>query len=129
MIRSLVESSARTAWSAVSYGLPKGDHIVRYSMYKKLQALVQPQDMGDRVLSISHSTDLFRLLGASQSSIEEANYPDQRIDHLSVEPDSFSAGVSDQVLEHIEYTPKEAINEVWRVLNSRFIRLSLCSEV
>ena len=115
-MRALLGLTARWAWTAACFGLPKGAHITRYSMYKKLQTQVQSQDLGDRILSISHSNGLCRLLGANPNSIVEANYPEAPINHLPFQTESFSAVVSDQVLEHVECTPTEAVEEVWRVL-------------
>jgi SAM-dependent methyltransferase len=85
-------------------------------MYKKLIGTLGGQSLGDRVLSVSHSKKLCHLLGADDASIVEANYPEQRIDKLSFPNESFSAVVSDQVFEHIECTPSEAVAEVTRVL-------------
>jgi SAM-dependent methyltransferase len=116
IMRGFLGLAARWTWSAACFGLPKGAHITRYSMYREIQARIQPQDLGDKILSISHSTELCRLLGADQDSIVEANYPDERINQLSFQSEIFSAVVSDQVLEHVECTPNEAIEEVWRVL-------------
>jgi SAM-dependent methyltransferase len=88
----------------------------RYSMYRSLRLEFGDRDLGDRVLSISHSRKLCGLLGAQETAIVDANYPAQSINNLKFQSESFSAVVSDQVLEHIECTPDEAINEVHRVL-------------
>jgi SAM-dependent methyltransferase len=99
-----------------SIGLPKGDHIVRYSMYKALEAEPRAQITTGPVLSISHSTDLCRRLSAPGVDIIEANYPDQAINALNFPDDTFTAVISDQVLEHIECDPCAAAAEVHRVL-------------
>jgi SAM-dependent methyltransferase len=116
LLRRLVNGSARFAWKAACVGLPKGEHIVRYSMYRQMKEQLAGQDLGPRVLSVSHSNFLCKLLGADETAITQANYPDQQIDRLKFEDNSFSAVVSDQVLEHIECTPTEAVDEVYRVL-------------
>jgi SAM-dependent methyltransferase len=116
MLRQLMSSSAKVVWNAACLGLPRGEHIVRYTMYKKLQSVLSGRTLGDRVLSISHSTRLCELAGVDRGNLVEANYPAQQIDKLRFPSDSFSAVVSDQVLEHIECTPSEAVDEVRRVL-------------
>ncbi len=116
MMRRLVSAASRAVWAASSVGMRKGDTFSRFSMYRELRKLVRPEDLGDRVLSVSHSTGLVGKLGGDPHAAVEANYPEQQIDRLSFEDDSFSAVVSDQVLEHIECTPTEAVDEVWRVL-------------
>jgi ubiquinone/menaquinone biosynthesis C-methylase UbiE len=85
-------------------------------MYRKLRSEFGDRDLGDRVLSISYSRMLCGLLGAHEKAIVQANYPEQSINHLNFSSESFSAVFSDQVLEHIECTPEEAVNEVHRVL-------------
>jgi SAM-dependent methyltransferase len=92
------------------------DHLARYSMYKALEA--EPRAKIDKgpVLSISHSKALARRLSEVESEIIEANYPDSKINELNFPDNTFEAVVSDQVLEHIECSPVDAIQEVYRVL-------------
>jgi ubiquinone/menaquinone biosynthesis C-methylase UbiE len=85
-------------------------------MYRLLREQFGERDLGNRVLSISHSRYLCALLGASDDVISEANYPEQSVDKLAFEAGTFSAVVSDQVFEHIKCTPTEAVDEVHRVL-------------
>lgn len=115
-MRSIAKSVARALVGATSFGLAKGEHVTRYTMYKKLVAEFGQLGLGDRVLSISHSTKLCKLLGARDEHIVEANYPEHVIDKLGYPSESFSAVVSDQVFEHISCTPSEAVNECHRVL-------------
>jgi len=109
-------SVARAAWRLSCWGSPLGDSLGRFSMYQSLRTQFCGLNIGDSVLSISHSSKLCRLLGATQADIVEANYPEQSIDRLKFASDTFSAVVSDQVLEHIACMPNEAIQEVFRVL-------------
>jgi SAM-dependent methyltransferase len=85
-------------------------------MYRNLHVEFGDRDLGDRVLSISHSKKLCGILGAQEAAIVEANYPEQSIHNLDFRSQSFTAVVSDQVFEHIACTPDEAVNEVYRVL-------------
>jgi SAM-dependent methyltransferase len=85
-------------------------------MYVRLKAALKPGDLGEKVLSISHSKKLCHVLSADEARVVEANYPEERINRLSFASNTFSAVVSDQVLEHIECAPTEAVDEVKRVL-------------
>lgn len=123
MIRNIATSIARNVWAASCLGLDKGEHIVRYTMYKELQRVLGQGALGDAVLSISHSGHLCKLLGADPKNVVDAIYPAQRINKLSFPDNSFSAVVSDQVFEHIECTPTEAVAEVKRVLRPGGIAL------
>lgn len=98
-------------------GLSRGPHITRYYMYDRLQTTGQklPKQAGD-VLSISHSTNLIDILGITATSSVEANYPEHNFLSLKFPDRSFDFVFSDQVLEHIEGNPQQAIDESWRVL-------------
>ena len=98
-------------------GLPRGPHITRYFMYDRLRASgsLLPQRTG-RVLSISHSTNLADLLGIQATEIVEANYPDHNMLSLNFADGSYDFVVSDQVLEHVEGDPQQAIDECHRLL-------------
>lgn len=107
---------ARSTWQASTAGMTVGDHLSRYAMYKAIEAEPRARIGEGPVLSISHSLDLAHRLSTPGIEFVEANYPHQKINELSFNDNTFSAVVSDQVLEHVECTPTEAINEVWRVL-------------
>jgi SAM-dependent methyltransferase len=93
-----------------------GDHVVRYSMYKALEAEPRCRILKGPVLSISHSTLLCKRLSTPGLEIIEANYPQHKINELRFPDNTFEAVVSDQVLEHIECSPVDAVREVHRVL-------------
>jgi SAM-dependent methyltransferase len=115
-MRKVVSNFAQAAWRLSCWGSPLGDILGRFSMYQSLHIQFCGHNIGDNVLSISHSSRLCRLLGAAEANIVEANYPEQSINRLKFGSDTFSAVVSDQVLEHIACTPDEAVQEVYRVL-------------
>ena len=98
-------------------GLSRGPHITRYYMYDRLHSIASklPSKNG-RVLSISHSEKLANLVALEPSEIVSANYPEHNILSLDFENDSFDYVLSDQVLEHIEGNPQQAIDESYRVL-------------
>ena len=105
------------AWTISMLGLARGPHITRYFMYERLQS-VGPKlaSRGGRVLSVSHSENLAALVGLNPSEIVAANYPESSFLSLPFENESFDYVLSDQVLEHIEGNPQQAIDETYRVL-------------
>ena len=97
-------------------GLPRGPHITRFFMYRRLARFRQAPADDARVLSISHSVELCRLLGLANGHLVEANYPQYSALDLPFADESFDYVVSDQVLEHIEGDPQRVIDETFRVL-------------
>ena len=106
-------------WRLSMLGLKRGDHITRYSMYRSLSKTSQQfaSNEGD-VLSISHSTYLCEVLGIKPKTLKEVNYPEGNILSLEYPDETFDFVLSDQVLEHVEGSPRQAINESWRVLRT-----------
>ena len=86
-------------------------------MYNRLSCIGTALPIrGGRVLSISHSAKLCDILGLQPTEVVEANYPDYNMISLDFPNESFDFVVSDQVLEHVEGNPQQAIDECWRVL-------------
>ena len=112
------------AWRASMKGLSLGPHITRYYMYDRLTSIAAslPNRTG-RVLSISHSENLAELMGLQPTELVAADYPEHNVLSLSFSADSFDFVLSDQVLEHIEGNPYQAINECHRVLRPGGIAL------
>lgn len=104
-------------WKVSMKGLPRGPHITRYFMYNRLGSIgpLLPHRTG-RVLSISHSANLGDLLGLQPTELVEANYPDHNMLSLNFADTSYDFVLSDQVLEHVEGNPQQAIDECYRVL-------------
>jgi len=75
------------------------------------------------VLSISRSEGLGRLLGFEDEQITDAAYPEHSMFALPFDDEEFDAVVSDQVLEHLQGDPKDAIDETFRVLKPNGIAL------
>lgn len=115
-MRSIVSGLSRAAWRLTTVGVKTSDHLVRYSMYKALESEPRAHIAKGPVLSISHSAPLARRLSEPGNEIIEANYPDNKINQLNFPDNTFEAVVSDQVFEHIECSPAEAVQEVHRVL-------------
>jgi len=105
------------AWKASMLGLPRGPHVTRYFMYGRLGSIgpLLPR-RGGRVLSISHSANLGGLLGLQPTELIEANYPDHSMLSLGFPDSSYDFVLSDQVLEHVEGNPQQAIDECHRLL-------------
>ncbi|QJD58202.1 class I SAM-dependent methyltransferase [Pseudomonas sp. gcc21] len=104
-------------WLASTLGLEKGVHITRYSMYRRLGFVGEGLPVREgKVLSISHSKSLIDVLGLDPSEVFEANYPEHNMLSLDFDDNTFDIVLSDQVLEHIEGNPQQAIDECFRVL-------------
>ncbi len=105
------------AWRASMKGLPRGPHITRYFMYRRLREVgaALPNKSG-RVLAISHSANLAELIGLQATEIVPADYPAHNLLALDFPDASFDFVLSDQVLEHVEGDPYQAIAECHRVL-------------
>jgi ubiquinone/menaquinone biosynthesis C-methylase UbiE len=107
---------SQTLWDLSILGLSKGDHIVRYAMYHRIKNSMADFNYKGQVLSISHSDYLCKLIGAKEEQIIGAAYPEHNICNLKFPDETFDAVASDQVFEHIECYPSQAINECYRVL-------------
>lgn len=98
-------------------GLPRGPHITRYYMYNHLEKLGRKlQFNAGRTLSVSHSDRLASVLGIEASEVVLADYPEHNLLSLNFPDSSFDYLLSDQVLEHVEGDPYQAIRECHRVL-------------
>ena len=118
MLRGFLKFTFGVLHRLTTLGLSMGPgHFVRYSMYKQLQEhfKVNPVPEGATILSISHSRHLIELLTNGFSQVREANYPDFNIFSLPFHDGEFDLVVSDQVFEHIEGDPQQAIDETLRV--------------
>jgi SAM-dependent methyltransferase len=123
MIREIIRKAARLFYRLATVGLNKGPHVSRYYMYKHISKYSEPRAEGLKVLSISNSEVLARLLGFDDKQITDASYPKFNVLRLPFKDGEFDAVVSDQVLEHVEGEPQVAINELFRVLKMNGISL------
>src|SRR5690606_1865905 len=106
--RSLASKAARGAVAVTAPGVRRGEHLIRYSMYRRIKEQTRGLDFGQDVLSISHSELLCELVGIDRGSISPADYPAVSIDRTGRADASCSAVISDQVFEHMGCTPTEA---------------------
>jgi ubiquinone/menaquinone biosynthesis C-methylase UbiE len=97
-------------------GVKRGPHITRYFMYDRLARVLDAGTRRGKILSISHSDQLCKFFDLKNSEVIEANYPECNILSLPFADGEFDYVLSDQVLEHVEGNPQDAINETLRIL-------------
>ncbi|MHB1035276.1 MAG: methyltransferase domain-containing protein [Pirellulales bacterium] len=114
-MRCLLRSLTGACYRASVVGLAKGPHLTRYAMYQHLREVFKTISLEGACLSISHSGELCGVLGIREVQITEANYPGYNILDLPFEDERFACVVSDQVLEHVEGDPRQAIRESLRI--------------
>ena len=92
MIKRLILDMPKYIFRILSLGSSKGEHVTRYFIYKHFSATFKEQrNIDDRVLSISGSESLCRILGYNDSSIIDASYPEFNILSLPFEDSYFDA--------------------------------------
>lgn len=116
MIAKIIRKVIHTLYRASMLGSTTGPHVTRYFMYKHLRRYAEPRAQEAKLLSISHSENLAKLLGFEPHHMTHVAYPEVNMLDLPFPDQSFDAVVSDQVLEHIEGDPQVAIDEVFRIL-------------
>lgn len=122
-MKNIIGRIARAGFRASTLGQKTGPHVTRYYMYAHLGQHSEPRPSDSRVLSVSHSEGLARLLGFADEQITDAAYPEYSMFDLPFGDGEFDAVVSDQILEHLEGDPKDAIDETFRVLKPNGIAL------
>jgi SAM-dependent methyltransferase len=91
--------------------------LTRFAMYEALAGRLAAADSATAsCLSISASNRLARILGLGSAGLVGARYPEHSLLALRFEDGTFDACVSDQVLEHVEGNPFEAVKESLRVV-------------
>ena len=123
MFGKSIASIAHALYYLSVTGLNKGPHVTRYYMYEHLSKFSEYRSKDFKVLSISHSEELARILGFSDQQITDVAYPEFNIFSLPFSVGEFDAVVSDQVLEHVEGDPQLAIDETFRVIKQGGIAL------
>jgi SAM-dependent methyltransferase len=116
MVIPLVHWAGRTLIRLSMRGLERGPGITRFSLYRRLEGRLAPAPEAARVLSVGHSVGLCRVLGLGGLETLEANYPDRSLLDLPFEDETFDFVVSEDVLDHVEGDPRQAVEESLRVL-------------
>ncbi len=111
----LLKRAIRLLVRCTTVGMRKGPHSTRYYMYTHLARHRCSNPTSKKVLSISHSEQLCRLLGFSEEQVTNTSYPEVSLLCLPFPDESFDYVVSDQVLEHVDGNPATAVNESLRV--------------
>ena len=108
----------REAVEASLDGVALGRHrLTRLAMYEALSGRLAAEDgLSRRCLAISGSARLAEVLGLRAARIVEAAYPEHTMLALKFDDASFDCCVSDQVLEHVEGDPFDAVRESFRVV-------------
>ncbi|MEX2351335.1 MAG: methyltransferase domain-containing protein [Balneolaceae bacterium] len=123
MIKSFLQKVIILLYKSTMIGLSKRPHITRYFMYRHLRLYSRVRPEGLKVLSISNSNKLAKILGFDDNQIVDASYPEFNVLDLPFSDGEFDAVVSDQVLEHVEGNPQTAMDELFRVLKPGGISL------
>jgi SAM-dependent methyltransferase len=95
-----------------------GPRIARYQMYRQLSRYSAERPAEERALSVSRSAPLAKTLGFNDAQIVEAAFPEINLLALPFADQTFTAVVSNQVLEHVEGNPQTAMDESFRVLKA-----------
>lgn len=92
-------------------------HITRHKMYTQLRGQLANEDSPSRrCLAISKSTRLAKILGLEKTEVVAIDFPQCNLLDLAYPDASFDFCLSDQVLEHVEGSPFQAVAESARVL-------------
>lgn len=112
LVRFIIRNIAKLS----STGFKTGPNGTRYSAYRHLRKHRKKRDPNLKVLSISGSQAMCKNLGFTDEQITNVEYPDVNMLDLPFGDGEFDAVVSDQVLEHVEGNPYDAVKESLRVL-------------
>ena len=115
-LKRICQSGIRHFVRLTTMKLPHGSHLTRYYMYERLSSISRILNREGRVLSVSHSRRLCDVISFSACEIVEANYPEHNLLSLDFSSNQFDFVVCDQVLEHVEGDPHQAVDEIYRVL-------------
>lgn len=118
MLATLAKTLVKGAYSLSTFGMDTGFHMVRYRMYQRIgEVMNELPQIGQKALSISGSHELCKLINKPGLQVTDADFPEHNILDLRAFADnSFDYVVSDQVFEHIEGSPQQAMDECYRVL-------------
>jgi len=116
MTRALITKFVQFLYRISLLGAKTKYSFVRYAMYKSMESIAPSLPRTGKVLSISHSQHLCDVLAVTPSELVCCDYPAGNILDLPYEDNTFDYVLSDQVFEHIQGNPQQAMNETLRVL-------------
>jgi len=112
MLKGVVGTLLRTS----AIGFRKETRLSRFRMYRRLAEIFRELPREGKVLALSRSDNLCRVIGLDEIDMTVTSYPDVDMLRLPYPDDSFDFVVSDFVLEHVQGSPQAAIDECRRVL-------------
>ena len=97
-------------------GLPTGDHVTRFQLYRHLlrHQIARPAEA--QVLAVSGSERLALTFGYARNQIQAIDYPEHDLLSLRFDDNTFDALFADQVIEHVAGDPFTAFSESFRVV-------------
>ena len=116
LMRQVIRTLFLLVYKAFTLGFNKDKSFSRYAMYESISEFFPSEFNKGKVLSISHSGHLLNYIDYEAVSIFEKNFPEETIFDIKSENNTYDLVLSDQVFEHIDGHPADAINEVMRVL-------------
>lgn len=119
MLYKALASVIKGAFRLSTLGMEMGPTMIRYQMYERIAQVMAGHESrgGRKCLSISGYNDDLANCIPVKLDIVEARYPEYNITDLhQFEDESFDYVISDQVFEHIEGVPHDAMAETMRVL-------------
>jgi SAM-dependent methyltransferase len=117
-MRQFIFLIGKAIYFVLTLGRANGESFSRFGMYESIRRELAKRQLkfAGSALSISWSHHLLEVMDAKTVFVLESNYPDQNILALPYADETFDLVVSDQVFEHIDGWPSDAMRETLRVL-------------
>jgi SAM-dependent methyltransferase len=112
VLKGIVGTLLRTS----ALGFRKETRLSRYRMYRRLREVFADLPRSGRILALSRSDGLCRMIGLDDGDMTVTSYPEVDMLDLPYEDERFDFVVSDFVIEHVQGSPQAAIDECRRVL-------------
>lgn len=122
-MRKILQYLSTLLYKIFTFNCETSYSFSRYAMYESIKKSFPSEYKTGDALSISHSKNLLELVGYESTTLTERNYPEDSIFDIQSDDESYDFVVSDQVFEHINGKPSDAIQEVMRVLKPGGIML------
>jgi hypothetical protein len=116
--RSVIKRIGLGVYHFLSLGMRTEYPFSRFGLYHSIQEASRELKLQGPILSISHSRHLLPIIGVSEIDVTDANFPEVNILNLPHPDGTFNLVISDQVFEHIQGLPSDAMRETLRVTKS-----------